>query len=85
MRHSSADCLRQFLPDATPYVGGNADLGYLELPAKAVYSPGGGVSGHRMTNTDGTSYYLTGHELTVTPTNGEGYYQIVRSWEQYGC
>lgn len=67
------------------YVGGNADLGYLELPAKAVYFPGGGVSGHRMTNADGTSYYLTGHELTVTPTNGEGYYQIVRSWEQYGC
>lgn len=67
------------------YVGGNADLGYLTLPAKTVYFPGGGVSGHRMTNTDGTEYYLTGHELTVTPANGEGFYQIVRSWEQYGC
>lgn len=67
------------------YVGGNADLGYLTLPAKAVYFPGGGVSGHRMTNTDGTEYYLTGHELTVTPANGEGFYQIVRSWETYGC
>ncbi len=67
------------------YVGGNADLGYLTLPAKAVYFPGGGVSGHRMTNTDGTEYYLTGHELTVTPANGEGFYQIVRSWEQFGC
>ncbi|GAA1615431.1 hypothetical protein [Leucobacter chromiireducens] len=67
------------------YVGGNADLGYLTLPAKAVYFPGGGVSGHRMTNADGTEYYLTGHELTVTPANGEGFYQIVRSWEQYGC
>lgn len=67
------------------YVGGNAELGYLTLPAKAVYFPGGGVSGHRMTNTDGTEYYLTGHELTVTPPNGEGFYQIVRSWEQYGC
>lgn len=67
------------------YVGGNAELGYLTLPAKAVYFPGGGVSGHRMTNADGTEYYLTGHELTVTPANGEGFYQIVRSWEQYGC
>lgn len=67
------------------YVGGNASLGYLELPAVAVYFPGGGVAGHRMTNADGTEYYLTGHELTVTPTEGEGFYQTVRTWEQYGC
>lgn len=67
------------------YVGGNTDLGYLELPATAVYFAGGGVSGHRMSNSDGTEYYLTGHELTVTPSNGEGFYQIVHEWQQFGC
>ncbi|MGR4011003.1 hypothetical protein [Leucobacter sp. 1207-22] len=67
------------------YVGGNSDLGYLELPAVPVTSAGGGVSGHRMTNTDGTTYFLNGHELIVTPATGEGFNQIVRSWEHYGC
>lgn len=67
------------------YVGGSAEQGYIELPAEAVYFSGGGVSGHRMVNSDGTQYYLTGHELTVTPPSGEGFTQIVRSWENFGC
>lgn len=67
------------------YVGGNENLGYVDLRAEPAYSPGGGVAGHRMTSSDGTEYYLNGTQLIVTPPSGEGFHQAVLTWSMYGC